>query len=46
LAEFKIRSEAFSAIIRVGAFKFALGISGITEASTTLKFCIPLTFKF
>jgi hypothetical protein len=34
-------SEAFSAIISVGAFKLALGISGITEASITLIFCSP-----
>ena len=34
-------SEAFSAIMSVGAFKFALGISGITEASTTLIFLSP-----
>ena len=37
----KIKSEALSAIINVGAFKFPLVISGMTEASTTLKFSIP-----
>jgi len=33
------------AIIIVGAFKFPFGISGITDASATLKFLIPKTLK-
>ena len=32
---FKIKSEALSAIIKVGAFRLPLVISGITEASAT-----------
>ena len=38
---FVIISEVFSAIIRVSAFKFALEIYGITEASTALIFLSP-----
>ena len=38
---FKINSDALSAIINVGAFRFPLVISGITDASTTLRFSTP-----
>ena len=39
-------SDAFSAIIIVGAFVLPEVILGIIDASITLKFSKPLTFNF
>jgi hypothetical protein len=36
-----MKFDALSAIINVGALRFPLVISGITDASTTLKFSNP-----
>lgn len=39
-------SDAFSAIIITGAFVFPDMMDGMMEASTTLRFLMPLTLKF
>ena len=43
---FLIKSDAFSAIIKVAAFVLPEGIVGIIEASATLKFSTPFNFRF
>src|SRR3981081_1017946 len=40
-----IRSDAFSAIIRVAALVLADGIVGMTDASTTRRPAVPCTFR-
>ena len=40
-----MKFDALSAIINVGALRFPLVISGITDASTTLIFSKPCTLK-
>ena len=45
-AAFIITSAAFSAMMKIGAWMKLPGIFGNTDASTTRRFCTPLTWRF